>query len=188
VRLTYRWLEDAELERLSGLDRSERITTAYVMSDEGMQARAVSWDVPNWHREHDGHDSLAEITTFCRRHMAAGARALGCLTADDRLAGIGVMRIDVEPGVAQLAFLHVSRTYRRQGIAQQLLKQLIAWARELGAREIYVSSAPSESAVSFYRSLGFGVTDRPIAELLALEPDDIHMRLPLERGSGGCGP
>ncbi len=183
--LTYRWLEDAELDRLSGLDRSERITTTYVMSDEDMEARAVEWDIPNWYRDHDGHDSLAEITAFCRGHMAAGARALGCLTADDRLAGIGLMHMNVEPGVAQLAFLHVSRAYRRQGIAQELLKQLIAWARGLGAREIYVSSAPSESAVSFYRSSGFGVTDRPIAELLALEPHDIHMRLPLGRGSAG---
>jgi GNAT superfamily N-acetyltransferase len=185
MRLTYRWLEGFELERLSDLDRSERITTTYVMSDEGIEARAVDWDVPNWNREHDGHDSLVEITTFCHEHMTAGARALGCLSGDDRLAGIGVMRVEVEPGVAQLAFLHVSRAYRRQGIAQQLLKQLIAWARGLGAREIYVSSAPSQSAVSFYRSSGFGVTDRPIAELLALEPKDIHMRLPLGRGSDG---
>jgi GNAT superfamily N-acetyltransferase len=185
VRLTYRWLEDAELERLSGLDRSERITTAYVMSDEGMQARSVDWDIPKWQQDPDGHDSLAEITAFCRGHMATGARALGCLTADNRLAGIGVMRMDVEPGVAQLAFLHVSRAYRRQGIAQQLLKQLIAWAEGLGAGEIYVSSAPNESAVSFYLSSGFEVTDRPIAELLALEPEDIHMRLWLGSGSGG---
>jgi hypothetical protein len=51
-------------------------------------------------------------------------------------------------------------------------------ARSRNARAIYVSSVPSDSAVGFYLSRGFRPTD-PLPDLLAKEPDDIHMVLSL---------
>jgi GNAT superfamily N-acetyltransferase len=86
------------------------------------------------------------------------------------------MQPDIEPGVAQLAYLFVSRSHRRRGVAVTLLEELTEWAREHGARELYVSSAHSASAVGFYQAAGFSITDHPNQELLVLEPDDIHMR------------
>ena len=37
------------------------------------------------------------------------------------------------------------------------------------------ASVPTESAVGFYLRQGFQLTDEPDPELLALEPEDIHM-------------
>jgi N-acetylglutamate synthase-like GNAT family acetyltransferase len=59
------------------------------------------------------------------------------------------------------------------------MRRLLALARELGAIRVYVSATPSQSAVEFYRGLGFELVSEPLPELYALEPEDIHMILEL---------
>ena len=174
----YRLLGADELERLRELDRSEHITTVYTTDGTTLVPHAVDWHDPGWH-DGSGDHSFAHMIEFCRGHLDTGARALGCFAADGPLVGLGVMTPEIEPGVAQLAFLHVSQAYRRLGIASELVDRLVDWAREAGAREIYVSATPGESAVSFYQRAGFRITDRPNPALLALEPEDIHLRRPL---------
>jgi hypothetical protein len=49
-------------------------------------------------------------------------------------------------------------------------------AKDDGAREIYVSATPSESAMGFYMSQGFRPADNVNEELYKQEPEDIHMR------------
>jgi hypothetical protein len=51
----------------------------------------------------------------------------------------------------------------------------VARARELGARQLYVSATPSENTVRFYLRLGCRVTDDVDATLFNLEPEDIHL-------------
>ena len=127
--------------------------------------------------------ALVRCKQISLRNVGAGTlrrlHEMGCFAADGPLVGLGVMTPEIEPGVAQLAFLHVSQAYRRLGIASELVDRLVDWAREAGAREIYVSATPGESAVSFYQRAGFRITDRPNPALLALEPEDIHLRRPL---------
>ena len=69
------------------------------------------------------------------------------------------------------------------GTIAQLMMMLAvgieALARSGGARQLYVSATPSESAVGFYRSRGFIPTVTPIPELLEHEPEDVHMTLAL---------
>jgi ribosomal protein S18 acetylase RimI-like enzyme len=79
--------------------------------------------------------------------------------------------------VGQLGLLHVSNGYRRRGIASRLLEEVLVLARCDGATHLYVSATPSGSAVGFYLSKGFTPTSTPDPELLALEPDDVHMIL-----------
>ena len=79
----------------------------------------------------------------------------------------------------QLAALFVSRDYRRTGIARELTHRLIRMSRATGASRVYVSATPSRSAIAFYRSQGFTLTDNVHPELFAREPEDIHMVLEL---------
>jgi hypothetical protein len=51
---------------------------------------------------------------------------------------------------------------------------LVEQARATGATQLYVSSAPTESAVSSYLSQGFELTPKPHPELFRVEPEDIH--------------
>jgi GNAT superfamily N-acetyltransferase len=155
------------------------------MTVDGLEAGPADHDIPDWSGGPDGSQMLAEYVTFCRGHMMAGAQGLGYFTHEGRMVGVGVMRPEVEPGVAQLAYLAVSRPYRRHGVGGALLHRLISWAAAQGATEIYVSSAPREPAVAFYHRAGFVVTERPIAELQELEPYDIQMRLSLTTSDGG---
>jgi GNAT superfamily N-acetyltransferase len=67
---------------------------------------------------------------------------------------------------------------RRRGVASALMDEMKYRARDLGARAMYVSAVPSESALHFYLSRGFRPTE-PLPEAFAKEPEDIHMLLPL---------
>ncbi len=54
----------------------------------------------------------------------------------------------------QLKFLHVSRSYRGRGIGKSLFAQSAHRARELGARQLYISATPSERTIDFYLRCG----------------------------------
>jgi GNAT superfamily N-acetyltransferase len=107
----------------------------------------------------------------------AGA-ALGAFEGG-RLVGIVALRRGIRPGIDQLEALFVDRAYRRRGVATALVRAVIEAARDGGAHTLCVSATLSESAVGCYQGLGFVPTAEPIPELLALEPEDVHMVLAL---------
>jgi GNAT superfamily N-acetyltransferase len=173
-----------ELPKLADIDRSERVRTGYEMRDGELVAVEVDWDVPAFFSEGVGEHSLAEQIEFCRGHLAAGAVMIGAFDREV-LAGIGILTPEIRPGVAQLAYLYVSSGYRRTGVASTIIARLTETAQGLGTQQMYVSATPSQSAVGFYRSLGFAPAAEPLPELLALEPEDIHMVLPLHHTASG---
>lgn len=178
IDIHYRWMEERELFRLADIDRAERIHTGYEVQDGKLLALAVDWDVPGFLREGSGEHSLAHQIDSCQGHLLAGGKIIGAF-AGDKLAGIGILTPEVRPKMAQLAYLHVSRAYRRKGIATHLTREMIAYAHQGGADRVYVSATPSESAVGFYTSQGFRLCPEPLPELFELEPEDIHMILEL---------
>jgi GNAT superfamily N-acetyltransferase len=175
IVIGYRWLDRSELDKLCDLDRSELIRRGYRLRDGVLEGFDAEWDVPNFEPEGRTEHSLQSQIDFCLSHLEAGGAVLGAFR-DKRLVAIGVIRYQIQAGVAQLAFLHVSRGLRRQGIAREILARLEQRAIDAGAVELYVSATPSQSAVEFYQAQGFLLANDPIPELLSLEPDDIHMR------------
>jgi GNAT superfamily N-acetyltransferase len=177
--ITIQRLEPEALARLGEIDRSEIITTGYVYQNGQLTAETVHWDVPAWLTGDDTHPwSVAAHIRQMSASLEQGGALLGALDGE-RLAGLAILRPDLQPGMAQLAALFVSRPYRRQGVASQLLAEAERLARAGGATSLYVSATPSASAVGFYLEHGFGPTDSPDPALLALEPEDIHMVKPL---------
>ena len=81
----------------------------------------------------------------------------------------------IRPGMAQLAYLHVSQEFRAAGIGGRLTAELEQIAASVGDREIVVSATPSGNTVRFYTSRGHRPMAHPLPELVELEPDDIHM-------------
>ena len=177
--IQYRWLNESDLDKIAEIDRSEHITIAYHQEGSLLTTMAVDWQVPTWLSEGDGDHSLNQIIDFCSDHMERGGTMKGAFIGD-LLIGVGILHQDLRPSMDQLAFLHVSREYRRQGIASEITRDLSRLAREKGVKSIYVSATPSKSAVSFYRHHGFEPVPDPIPELYALEPEDIHMIKELE--------
>ena len=170
----YSRLSIADLHHIGDIDRSEEVRAGYEIHDGALRRIEVHWDVPPWRPDGDGDHTVPAKIAFCREHMDRGAVSYGAFDGE-RMAGIGVLLPTLRDGMAQLAFLHVSRPHRRAGIAAALMAELFRVASEHGAAAVYVSSAPTESAVGFYLRQGFLVADEPDPELLALEPEDIHM-------------
>jgi ribosomal protein S18 acetylase RimI-like enzyme len=172
--VTYKWLDQSDLDLIAEIDRSEHITKTYLQRGRDLTILDVDWKAPNWLTDGEGDHSIKHIKSFCSVHLRRGALMLGALS-NGRLVGVGLLQPNLRPSTAQLAFLHVSRLNRRIGIASQLLKDLIKSVDEQGAKQIYVSATPTGSAVGFYLHHGFRPTDKPLPELLSLEPEDIHM-------------
>jgi len=173
-----RTLPSGQLHRIGELDRSERVDLGYRVEDGRLLSQDVDWNVAPWTPEGDGEHSLSHQMAFCAEHLAQGGVAIGAFDGSS-LVGLGVVRPNVAADTAQLAFLHVSRAWRRRAVASRLLQSIIEQARTWQARFLYVSATPSASAVGFYQRHDFDLV-QPIPSLLELEPDDIHMILVLD--------
>ena len=177
--ITYRELAETDLSRIAEIDRSEVIYIGYEVRKGALAEIDVLWDIPNFIAEGEGEHTFASEIEFCRSHMARNAIVIGGFDVEALIA-IGILTPNIRPEMAQLAFLHVSREYRRKGIGAAITRQLLEQARALGSKRVYVSAVPSESAGGFYKSFGFDLIAEPLPELYELEPDDIHMVLELD--------
>jgi ribosomal protein S18 acetylase RimI-like enzyme len=99
---------------------------------------------------------------------------LGALD-EKRTAGLAIVHPTFEPQFAWLAFLHVSRPYRRRGTAQALWNAAADIAVANDAESIYVSATPTGSAVGFYLRQGCRLAHPVHPDLYAAEPEDIHL-------------
>ncbi|NNK91915.1 MAG: GNAT family N-acetyltransferase [Acidimicrobiia bacterium] len=175
-----RALEPADLALLSEIDRSELIKVQYEVVDGDLVVRDDLFAVPPWNPEGTGPHSVGAMRGSLEPILYRGAVLLGAFKGDD-VAGMAVVEPRFEPPMAWLTFLHVSRPYRRMGVASTLWEESVRRALEAGATSLYVSATPSGSAVGFYLSRGCVVTQTPHPDLLAEEPEDIHFTCNLGR-------
>ena len=171
--LTYRRLAPENFTRIEDIDRTENVRRGYRIESGRLTAQDGAWDIPPWTPEGPDHSVSSMVAALDDVHSHGGT----VLAAFDgeRLVGVAAFRPRLTTTMGQLALLHVSHGYRRQGIASCLCREIEELARASGATHLCVSATPSGSAVGFYRSRGFEVTNTPDPELYRLEPDDIHM-------------
>jgi ribosomal protein S18 acetylase RimI-like enzyme len=175
--ITIRHMARSELDRIGEIDRSEHVTQEYSYRGGSLEARSVDIAVPTWSRAGDHEHSVQGKIDAWQPILDQGATLVGAFDAS--LVGIAIYRPALAEAMANLAVLHVSRNYRRNGIASLLVEEVVRLARGDGARHLYVSATPSGAAIGFYRNHGFEPTAEPNEALFALEPDDIHMILEL---------
>ena len=173
--IEYRRLDPAELFLVGQIDRSERIESLYTQDGTRLELQFGDWSSPPWDVEGDGEHSVAAQRAALERQVEAGAIPLGAFEGH-RLVGIGLVMPHLRPGIAQLAFLHVSNGYRARGVGARLTEELESLAREAGDAAMVVSATPSANTVRFYLGRGFGPMAEPLPELYELEPEDVHMQ------------
>ena len=173
-----RQMAASELDRIGEIDRSEHVTQEYSYRRGSLERRDVDVRVPPWSRRGDHEHSVQGKVKAWQPTLDRGGTLVGAFDADT-LVGFAIYQRHLAEGMANLAVLHVSRSYRRKGIASLLVEEIARLARADSARRVYVSATPSGPTVEFYRSHGFEPTDEPNEALFALEPDDIHMILEL---------
>ena len=172
--ITYRAMQPAELDRLGEIDRTERVTRAYVQERDALKEIEVDWDVEPWSPAGTHAHSVPDQIGFCRWHVSRGASVFGGFDGE-RLVGIGLVTPHIRPGIAQLAYLHVSHGYRGRGVGRRLVAELERIARESGDTQMVVSATPTVRTVHFYMSCGYALMAEPLPELFAEEPEDVHL-------------
>jgi GNAT superfamily N-acetyltransferase len=166
--ISVRVLGRDELSRAREIDVSESGHVLYRCVDGEIVVVDEEWSRPSWNAA-EWQDAITRWTDELKWDVMLGA------FAEDALVAMASLRYRLTETTAQLVSLHVSRGERRRGAASSLLDEIIRLAKEAGARELYVSATPSESAVGFYLARGFRPATRIDEHLHALEPDDIHM-------------
>ena len=169
-----RRLARAELSSVAEIDRTERIDLIYRQRGTELEGRHGNWTSPAWDPHGRGEHSVEAQRHALERYVDAGGIALGAFS-NGRLVGIGVVVPHLRPGIAQLAFLHVSKAFRAMGVGRRLSDELDLIARDAGDTEMVVSATPSGNTVDFYRRRGYELMAHALPELYELEPEDVHM-------------
>lgn len=171
-----RLLKRDEVELIWTIDRSEVHHHVYELRGGQLVRTPKYFEIPGWRPDAVEKETPALLDSFDR-----GGTFLGVFDAET-LIGIGVLesaRVGRGRDRMQLAYLYVSRPYRGRGVGTQLFDAAASFAREAGARELYVSATPTENTVDFYLNRGCVLAPEPDPRLLAAEPDDIHLLYPL---------
>ncbi len=166
-------IDDVRL--IAKIDRSEHVEVEYsVVEDRLVELPGTMSDVPLWDPVAKGPHSVAAEIAFCEPLVAGGAVLLGAFDGES-LCGMAVVDGSFEPPLAWLAFLHVTKLHRRKGVASALWTAAESVTAESGAESMYISAAPTGSAVGFYLSRGCELADPVHPQLYAMEPYDIHL-------------
>jgi ribosomal protein S18 acetylase RimI-like enzyme len=164
-----------DVSLVATIDRSEHVDVEYGVVDGLLTEQPVVMaEIPTWEPTGSGPHSVAAQISFCALLIAQGAMLLGAFD-DERAVGIAVIDPSFEPGLAWLAFLHVSRPARRRGAARALWDAATERAVASGAESMYVSATPTGSAVGFYLRQGCHLAEPVHPALFAKEPEDIHL-------------
>jgi GNAT superfamily N-acetyltransferase len=131
-----------ELWRVAEIDRRERINVLYDQHGTQLVARHGNWSASAWDPDGHGEHSVEAKVHELQHYVDNGGVALGAF-ANGRLVGIGVVVPHLRPGIAQLAFLHVSAPWRGTGIGSRLSEQLEQIALAAGDYDMVVSATPS---------------------------------------------
>jgi predicted N-acetyltransferase YhbS len=170
--LNERTLARHEIEAVWTIDRTELIERGYFLENGELVLKPAYFDVRSWPPgEAEKYTPLLQAS-YDRGGWFYGifddARLVGTAVLDNRFLGR-------QRDQLQLEFFHVSHPYRHRGLGQRLFALARDEARRRGARKLYISATPSEHTINFYLRQGSRLSPEPDAELLALEPDDIHL-------------
>jgi GNAT superfamily N-acetyltransferase len=173
-------LPSADLRLIGEIDRSEHVTVEYLVDRGQLITNTVDWDVPTFDPEGNGEHSVYAQVEHWEPIVEQGSVLIGAFEGHEFL-GLAIVDPVFESDLAWLAFLHVSRRYRRKGVATSLWNEAAHLADFAGSGSIYVSAAPTGSAVGFYLSKGCTLAKPPHRDLFEEEPEDIHLICPIEK-------
>ncbi len=174
--IVYRDLQVDEAQLLGTIDRSECIDGIYRATNGILELNETRQEILSW--------AGAELAGYVARLQAlidSGGRVFAAWD-ERRLVGIGSLDgsgVGGDCAVMKLDMLYVSAEYRRRGIGRMLTEMVANLARSLGATALYISATPTRGTVDAYLRMGANVLRAPDPELLAREPEDIHLALSL---------
>jgi predicted N-acetyltransferase YhbS len=172
ISMNIRLLQREEVSLIWQIDRREIVENTYSLEGGELVLKPDYFDIRGWP---PGETEL--YTPILLDCYDRGGTFWGAFE-DDLLIGVAILEskfIGTQRDTLQLKFLHVSRDYRKRGIASALFRLAVEKARALGAGKLYISATPSENTINYYMRLGCVLATEIDPELFALEPEDIHL-------------
>lgn len=170
--MNIRLLQREEIPLIWQIDRREIVQNIYFLQDGELIRKPDYFDIQGW------PPGEAELYTPILLDCYERGGTFWGAFENDGLVGVSILEskfIGSQRDTLQLKFLHVSRDYRKRGIASMLFKLAVDKAKALGAKKLYISATPSEHTINYYRRLGCVVATEIDPELFSLEPEDIHL-------------
>ena len=167
-----RFLEQDEIPLVWQIDRSEVVHNIYCLRDGELILVPDYFDAHGWPPGEAEHYTPILLDCFDRGGTFWGA------FEDNNIIGTAVLEskfIGSQHDTLQLKFLHVSHRYRKQGVGKKLFQLAVEKAESLGAKKLYISATPSENTINFYMRLGCVLATEIDPEIIALEPEYIHL-------------
>ena len=170
--MNIRLLRHREIPLIWQIDRREIVENIYCLEAGKLVLKPDYFDIRGW------PPGEAELYTPILLNCYERGGTFWGAFEDDQLVGVAILEsklIGTQRDTLQLKFLHVSRDYRKRGIASALFNLAVEKARALEARKLYISATPSENTINYYTRLGCVLAAEIDPELFVLEPEDIHL-------------
>lgn len=171
-----RALRRVEIEKVRRINRNEVIKQLYYFKDDQLTLEDEFYDIKGWNPSELEKNLEHLYDIYDRNGVLLGA------FFEDRLIAISALEskfIGRWRDQLQLYFHHVDACYRHKGVGGKLLVKIMAKAKKLGAKKLYISATPSKNTVDFYLHMGCALASEVNPELYRLEPEDIHLELKL---------
>ena len=172
--MVLRTLQNSEIDLIwQHISRRELITQMYIQNQQHLELVDCFFDVQNWDLYH-----LENDPPKLKQLYEQGALFIGAFDAAEKLVGVSVVSNQIiadYPHAKLLHYFYVDADQQGKGIGVKLMQAAKESAKQLGAKQLYISATPSQRTVDFYIKHGAQPLSAPDQQLWQLEPEDIHL-------------
>ncbi|WP_068345733.1 GNAT family N-acetyltransferase [Kosmotoga arenicorallina] len=165
-------LDDLQENALDNFNRYQ-LTTCVKYIKNGKNFYKENFFEEDWDIE-----KKRKIVKYLRSCIEAGGIVIGAINRNDEIIGFGSLRHSLfgsKKEYIELSYLHVSKEYRNKGIGKKLFIMCCEYAKQLGAKKLYMGTHPSVETQHFYESLGCIPAREINEEIYNHEPLDIQL-------------
>lgn len=172
--MVLRTLQNSEIDLIwQHISRRELITQMYIQNHQHLELVDCFFDVQHWDSYH-----LENDPPKLKQLYEQSALFIGAFDASEKLVGVSVVSnqiISDYPHAKLLHYFYVDADQQGKGIGAKLMQAAKESAKQLGAKQLYISATPSQRTVDFYIKHGAQPLSAPDQQLWQLEPEDIHL-------------
>lgn len=171
--IEYRFLREDEIER--SLFKSfirRQVVTKCRRWENGEWVIKDAPFIDDW-----SESDYAELIFCLRNTVRTGGAVLAAFYRDNLkgFASVEARLFGGENGYLDLTALHVSEDMRRQGVGSRLFCRAADWAREHGAKKLYISAHSAVESQLFYKKMGCVQAVQYNMEHVEKEPYDCQL-------------
>lgn len=171
--ITYRNLvsEELSVELFAHFRRHQVVTKCWRKRDGAWEIQDAPF-IDDW-----GAEEYKILVSCLKNTLATGGLVYGAFR-EGKLKGFVSVEADLfgkKKEYLDLTSIHVSEDLRGHGIGRKLFGEAKCWAKEKGAKKLYISAHSAVESQAFYRSLGCTWAEECNAAHVEKEPFDCQL-------------